>query len=429
MIIQNYDRLAVTPQRKVVLDLIEYGLSEIQPEKVIAKNIKIENNTLKIENQTFDLNFFERIFIIGFGKGSALNSKIIADTIGDRLTQGYVIDTIPNQFDDNPKIHYTQGTHPLPSQSNIDFTKKVVDDFSGKESNKDLILVVVCGGGSALFELPFKHSLQEQTAIFKSMLEAGTNIHDMNIIRKHVSQVKGGGLAKILYPATIASLIFSDVPGNDLATIASGPTQKDTSTINDVFALLKKYNLDQKLRLTSDDFNETPTDDKYFENAHNIFILSNLTILHAIQQKAQSLGMQVTIFSDRFQGEARDSGISLIHATPPQHLLLAGGETTVTVRGEGKGGRNQEVVLGALEILDDKTIIASFGTDGQDNSEFAGAIGDRTTVQKADAKYLDIREYLDNSNSFVFFEKTEDAIITGKLPSNVADIIIVYRYD
>lgn len=429
MIIQNYERLAVTPQRKVVLDLIEYGLTEIQPHEVIAKNISNENNILKIKNKAFDLNYFERVFIIGFGKGSALNSKIITDTIGDRLTQGYVIDTIPNQFENNPKIYYTQGTHPLPSQQNIDFTKKVVEDFSGKESEKDLILVVVCGGGSALFELPFKHSLEEQTAIFKAMLEAGTNIKDMNIVRKHVSQVKGGGLARLLYPGTIASLIFSDVPGNDLATIASGPTEKDSSTIDDVFAILKKYNLESQLNLARDDFTETPTDDKYFQNTNNIFILSNLTILHAIEEKAKSQGIQVTIFSDKFQGEARDSGISLIHATPPQHLLLAGGETTVTVRGEGKGGRNQEVVLGALEVLDEKTIIASFGTDGQDNSEHAGAIGDLTTVQKAEAKLLDIREYLDNSNSFVFFEKTEDAILTGKLPSNVADIIMVYRHD
>lgn len=429
MIIQNYERLAVTPQRKVVLDLIEHGLTEIQPDEVIAKNIRLNENTLEIENKTFDLSFFERIFIIGFGKGSARNSQIIANTIGDRLTQGYVIDTVPDQFQDNSKVYYVQGTHPLPSQANIDFTKRVIEDFSGKESEKDLILVVVCGGGSALFEFPFKHSLEEQTAIFKAMLEAGTTIRDMNIVRKHLSQVKGGGLAKILYPGTVASLIFSDVPGNDLATIASGPTEKDPSTIEDVFGILKKYNLDEKLNLTQDDFIETPTDDKYFENAHNIFILSNLTILHAIEQKARSQGIQVTIFSDKFQGEARDSGISLIHATPPQHLLLAGGETTVTVRGEGKGGRNQEVVLGALEVLDEKTIIASFGTDGQDNSEHAGAIGDIVTVQKAEAKFLEPREYLDNSNSFAFFEKTEDALITGKLPSNVADIIMVYKYD
>ncbi len=429
MIIQNYDNLAITPQRKVVLDLIEYGLSQIQPEEVIAKNIKLQNNILQIEEETFDLGYYERIFIIGFGKGSARNSKIIADTIGERLTQGYVIDTIPNQFEDNPKIYYTQGTHPLPSQQNLDFTKKVVEDFSGKESEKDLILVVVCGGGSALFELPFKHTLEEQTSIFKAMLEAGTDIKEMNIIRKHLSQVKGGGLAKILYPGTVASLIFSDVPGNDLATIASGPTEKDPSTIDEVFAILKKFNLDDKLQLTTEDFIETPTDDKYFQNTHNLFILSNLTILHAIEEKAKSQGIQVSIFSDKFQGEARESGISLIHSNPPHHLLLAGGETTVTVRGDGKGGRNQEVVLGALEILDDKTIIASFGTDGQDNSDFAGAIGDVNTVKKAEAKMLDIREYIDNSNSYPFFEKTEDAIITGKLPSNVADIIMVYNYD
>ena len=426
MFIKNFDKLAITPQRKIVLQLIEEALSSIQSENIINNNVKVEEDILTILDHSFNLSEFQRVFLIGFGKGSARNSKLIEEKLGDKLTEGYVIDVNPEEF---KKIKFTQGTHPLPSQQNVEFTDNLIKRF--KELNlteKDLILIVVCGGGSAMLVHPYKISLDEKIKVGKALLESGADIIEMNTIRQHLSTVKGGGLAKILYPSHVTSIIFSDVPGNNLSYIASGPTVKDDTTIDDAIELLKKYNLLDKLGLKKEDFSENPKDDKYFENVSNLLILSNLTALSAMQEKAQEFGFKAKIFSEKFQGIARETGKELIEKTADNSILLVGGETTVKVAGQhGQGGRNQEVVLGALLNIDDKTIICSFDSDGWDNSHFAGAIGDVHTLEKAKELSLNPSEFLDSNNSLDFFEKIGDGIETGRLPSNVSDLIIIFK--
>jgi glycerate-2-kinase len=249
----------------------------------------------------------------------------------------------------------------------------------------------------------------------------------MNIVRKHLSKVKGGGLAKLMYPSTIISLIASDVPGNNLSVIASGATVKDPTTKQNAFDVLKKFDLWQELGLSDDDFLETPKEDKYFENVKNILILSSLVPLVSMQKKAKELGFNAIIYSDKLQGEARFVGKELINATPPHHILLAAGETTVRVKGKGEGGRNQELVLNSLEYLEDETLIASFDSDGWDNSSFAGAIGDYRTIEMAKKHKLNPQKFSDTNSSFAFFEKTEDGIITNRLPSNVSDLMMVIK--
>lgn len=422
-IIKNFDSLAISPDRKTILELIEKGLESIQPEQIIQKSISLSEDTLTIKGKTIDLSVYNRIFLIGFGKGSALNSKIIEEELGSRLTKGYVIDVISEEF---KNIEFTKGTHPLPSEQNIKFAKTVTENLSSL-TEKDLVLVVVCGGGSALFELPYNKTLEEQTKIFQALLKSGANIHDMNIVRKHLSRVKGGGLAKILYPATIISLIFSDVPGNDLSVIASAPTVKDPTTIEDALETIKKYHLED-LGLTSEDFTQTPKEEKYFEKTSNIFIVSNQTILKAIKEEGEKRNLNVRIFSDKLEGEAREIGKKLIAEANSGEILLAGGETTVTVKDKtGKGGRNQEVVLGGLSEINEKILLISFGTDGRDNSEFAGAIGDKFTVKKSKEQNLNLEDYLNHNNSYLFFKKVGDGLTTDRLPSNVADIMIVWK--
>jgi len=254
----------------------------------------------------------------------------------------------------------------------------------------------------------------------------------MNTVRQHLSTIKGGGLAKILYPAYISSLIFSDVPGNNLSYIASGPTVKTDTTIDDAVNLLKKYNLLDQLGLKREDFSENPKENKYFENVSNILVLSNFTALNAMQKKAQDLGYKVKILNEKFEGNAKEAGKELIAKTNPDSILLIGGETTVKVKNKnGKGGRNQVVVLGALSNLTieqwDNLVISSFDSDGWDNSHFAGAIGDIQTLQKAKEMNLNPQKFLDNDNSLEFFEKIGDGIETGRLPSNVSDLIIVMK--
>lgn len=432
MLVKNFDTLATTPERKIVLEMIEAGLVSLQPEEVLHKNFAIADNILTIQDKTYNLSEYNRVFLIGLGKGSAKNASLIEQLLGDRLTKGYVIDNIdqdlPAGRQDFSKITFTKGTHPLTSEENVAFTKQVVEAMTEEKlSEKDLVIVIICGGGSAMFEVPATVTFEQKLAVDKALQHCGANIWEMNVIRKHLSAVKGGGLAKILYPATVATLVYSDVPGNDLSTIASGPTVKDPTSLSDVNAVLQKYPQLSEIALPDNAFAETPKEDMYFERVTPFIVLSNITALQAMQQKAKEHGYEATILSDTYQADANNAGKELIEKTQPGTILLAGGETTVTAAGNGQGGRNQQVVLAALPYVGTDVTIASIGTDGWDNSHNAGAIGDAATREKAKAQDLSEYEYTKDTNSLAFMEKTGDAIVTGKLPSNVADIIIVLK--
>lgn len=420
--IKNYDSLNSNPLRTIALQLIEAAFASITPPEIFKTKFSFENNLLRISDQTFDTNQFERIHVIGFGKGSAEMCRIIEEKLGDKLTQGFDIDVV----DAAPftKIKYTKGTHPLPSQTNIDYTQQVLSATQNL-TEKDLVLVVICGGGSAMFEAPANLSLDRLTKLFSDMLKSGADIIEMNVVRKHVSKVKGGGLAHHLHPATVASLIFSDVPGNDLSTIASGPTVKETHTLEDAKTIVAKYNVQQDLQDT--DYAATPTDDTYFANVHNILMLSNLTAIEAMQKKAEELGWKTRVWTDRLQGDAREMGAKLIAETQPGEILLAGGETTLKVTGRGLGGRNQALALCALQLVNEQTLLAPFSTDGWDFYWFAGAIVDNDTAKKVNEQHIDVQEYLDDDNSYGFFERTGDGIKTGKQESNVSDLYIVIK--
>lgn len=418
-LIKNFDKLALTPERTTLLEIIEAGLAAIQPEENFQKTVRLDGNVLTILDGNYDLSTFEHVYLIGFGKGSARNAKLLEDLLGEKLTEGYVIDTIGEEF---KTIKFTQGTHPVVSQQNVDFTFSLMDRFSSMTEN-DLVLVVICGGGSAMLEHPHSVSVEQKIEIEKALLKSGATIIEMNKIRQHLSDVKGGGLAQILFPATVAALIYSDVPGNDISYIASGPTVKDNTTIDDALTLVRHFQIPD---VNPDMFINNPQDDKYFEKVKNYIVLSNLTALDAMKNKSEEKGIQATIISDRFESEARDA-YGKLKDSAASGIILAGGETTVTVHGSGKGGRNQEVVLGALSSIADNELFVSIDSDGWDNSELAGAIGDKTTKQHAQEKNLNATEYLDKNDSYVFFEQTGDGILTDRLPSNVADLLILLK--
>lgn len=421
-LIKNFDQLAKTPQRKIVLELIEEGLASIQPEKVLGNELKFNDGVLRIMDNNFNLGEFEKVYLLGIGKGSARISKIIENLLGEKLTGGFVIDGMQESFS---KIVETIGTHPLPSETNLNFTQNVLQNL-GSLTDKDLVIIVICGGGSAMFVSPQDGiTLAEKIQVDKELLKSGATIEDMNIVRKHLSKVKGGGLAITLYPAHIAGLIFSDVPGNDLSTIASGPITKDSSTIADAKNIIEKYELDAGI---IEKLVEPSQEDKYFENVSTFLMLSNQTSLAAMANKAKELGVTSRIHSDKFQGDAREVGQQLITETQKGEILLIGGETTLRVSGNGIGGRNLEVVLNSLHYLKGDVTIASFDSDGWDNCSAAGAMGDLQTIEQAKIQNLSTEQYLKDNNSFEFFQKTGDAILTGRLPSNVSDLIIVYKY-
>lgn len=421
--IKNYTTLATNASRKVVLDLIETAFTSIQPQEIFKNDFLLSDNVLKIQNKTFNLSEFERVFLVGFGKGSALMCKIIEEKLGSKLTSGYVNDVVEQTF---THLEATLGTHPLPSQANFDFTKKVIENLSGL-TEKDLVIVTTCGGGSVLFESPIKLDLHPLIEVNKVLLKSGATISEMNVVRKHLSNVKGGGFAKILHPATVINLLFSDVPGNDLSVIASGPLVKDNTTVNGAHAIFDKYNLKDKLTIAEDAFGETPKEEKYFQKVHNIMLLSNHTALNAMEKKARELGLNSFVLTDSLQGDAHEMGEKLINQTQNGQLLLAGGETTIKVTGNGRGGRNQALVLNSLPYIKDRTIIASFDSDGWDFYELAGAIADSETLQKIKELNLDVKQFLDDDNSYGFWDKIGDGILTGKLESNVSDLFIVYK--
>lgn len=418
-IIKNFDQLSSTQSRKVVLELIEKAFDAIAPRKIMENHFRVTTSQLFILDNEYDLSHYERVFVVGLGKGSSGICKYIEEVLGETLTAGWDIDLVDETF---KKIIYTKGTHPLPSQTNVNYTEHVLSQLINL-SDRDLVLVVICGGGSALFESP-TIPLPRLTALNTELLRSGATIEEMNIIRKHLSKVKGGNFAKSLYPAKVVGMLFSDVPGNNMSVIASGPTVMDTTSMNHVSDVLRKYNLKT---VSIADFIDTPTDKKYFTNVDNMIMVSNKTALSAMSEKAKELGFHSVILTDRLQGDAKKIGKVLLSETKDKEILLAGGETTVHITGNGKGGRNQTLVLASLLYLQDKDTIVAFDTDGVDYTTFAGAIGDKSSLEKAQSKGLDPKTFLDNDDSTTFFQSIGDGIDTGKLESNVSDLFIVAK--
>jgi glycerate-2-kinase len=415
-VIKNYLQLCTNDRRKKVLDLIEVAYDSIDPKNVVEKSVKCDGDILYVKDEKYTLSNFKSVNLLGIGKGSSYICSIIADQIKDFLTSAYAIDLVDSQ---SPLVETSIGTHPVSSDKNFEFTKSIIDKFQNL-GVEDLVISVICGGGSSLFEYT-KISIDEKIEIDKKMLSSGADIYEMNTIRKHLSLVKGGNFAKICYPAHVIDLIFSDVLGNDLSFIASGPLVLDKTTQDMAIEINKKY----KLGISDDSFLKTPKDEEFFKNVSNFLILTNHEPLEAMKNASKSFGVDAFIYSENLSGIARDLGEILIKNCPRGKILLAGGETTVVVKGDGMGGRNQEVVAGAFDYIDSNIVISSFGSDGWDNYLLAGAIADKTSIDKARNLKLDVNSYLDNNNTLPFFQAIGDGIDTGKRPSNVSDLMIV----
>ena len=450
-IIINLRNLAKTSLRKKALQIAEAGYGAIEIEKAVSRKIKFQNGKLFIKSamtrhsaetcSEFDLSVFKRVSLIGIGKGSALASMALAKILGKRLNKGIALDI--NKPSLNSKFlilnsEFLTGTHPLPSQKNVIATQKIIK-LARSFKKDDLLITFICGGGSSLM-CGSKKELKASQTVFKELTKAGVNIEELNTVRKHLSEVKGGGLAKMAYPATVISLIVSDVLGNNLSMVASGPTVFDKTTKKDAEKILKKYQHKSAcLSLLISDLKETPKQKKYFEKVKNVLFLSNREPLLAMAKKARELGFKSKIYSLKLHGEAKNALLLLSSALPYREVpkaILAGGETTVALEGRprGKGGRNMEAVLGALNFLNSKSyilnsdlVVMSFASDGRDNTEAAGAIGDNLTLQKAKKLKLNPKEFLDMNDSFDFFKKTGDLIYTEQKTFNVADLMIALR--
>ena len=415
MIIKNFKSLATSRERKLALLIAEAGLQAIKTDNVIRKNVKLSYNTLKINGKNYNLNKYKRIFVIGAGKAAYSTAKEIEKILGKKITKGMVMDISPGKL---KRIKIVRGTHPVTSKKNLIATKKMIDIVSNLDKD-DLVICLISGGASALLSYP-AIPLSEMIRLNKKLLKCGADIKEMNSVRKHVSRVKGGNLAKIVYPAKLVSIIFSDVVGNDLSTIASGPTVKDNTSVSDAEKIIRKY------KLGSIKLFETPKDPRYFKNVDNLLLLSNKVAVDAMAEKARRLGLDAMKYSINIHGEARLVGKKIANIGRLGTAFIAAGETTVTVRGHGgKGGRNQELVLGAIEHA--KGTMIAIGSDGMDNTDAAGAIIDKNSAKKAARLKLNAKDYLKNNDSYRFFKKMRSLIFTGPTGSNVSDLIVYVK--
>lgn len=420
MLIKNKDLLAVNPLREYALKIVESALAAIDTKAAIRRYVRLSNNFLFIKEKPYDLSKYRKIFLIAFGKDSTAAAKEVKEILKGRLDDGVVLSLRKEKI---AGLQTFQCTHPQPSLNNVEATQKVVELVENTKED-DLILVVISGGGSAMLTAPYKITYQDKALIADTLMNNGANIEELNIVRKHISEIKGR-LAALAYPSTVATLIFSDVVGNNLSTIASGPTVIDHTTVGDARSVLKKFKVAEKTGFAGLELNETPKDLKFFQKVDNFLIMDNSVATAAMEETARGLGYSIRVFANNIKGDAHEVGKRLLSEGKKGEALISAGETTVEVVGDGIGGRNQEMVLANLRNVKEDQILVALSSDGHDHSDFAGAICDTYTLKKSKEQGISIDDYLDNNNSYFFFKQIGEGIDTGLLESNVADLMLV----
>jgi hydroxypyruvate reductase len=423
------------------------GLRAVDPKEAVKRFLTVEGNTLHIGEQEINLESFRSVWVIGAGKGSAAMAQAVEEILGDRIVGGIVIVKY-GYVAPVERIRLVEAGHPTPDENGWRATQELVD-LVAKLGSQDLVLLAISGGGSALLPMPMAEiTLAEKMMTTNLLLKSGVSIQEMNAVRKHLSQVKGGQLARLVHPATMVSLILSDVVGDPLDVIASGPTVADPTTFQYCAEVLERYDLWEDLpdsvRLhlragVEGRIPETPKpNDPIFEQTSSILVGTNLQALEAGAAEAERLGYSSMILSSMIEGDTGEAArfhtalareiAKSGHPLPRPACLISGGETTVVVRGKGKGGRNQEFALVAaldLEGLEGVCLLCG-GTDGTDGpTDAAGAVVDGATVARALAKGLDPRALLEKNDSYHFFEHLGDLVITGPTNTNVMDLRVI----
>ena len=428
------------------------ALSAVDPSKILKDRIRIDRDHLLIKlegnsEKVFDLKGVDKIFLVGAGKATSAMARAIEEIFEDRITRGIITTKYGHRLPLN-KTEIIEAGHPLPDRKGYEGAKKI-QRLLQESGPKDLVIFLLSGGGSALLPFPADQiDLKEKQEATQFLLDCGADIKEINTIRKHISRIKGGWLAKWAYPSTVIGLILSDVVGDHLDVIGSGPTVPDPSTFEEAWGILKEYDLLNEIAPSirrhlqsgrKGKVEETPKPgEDVFEKVYNSIIGSNTLALFAAKEEAAAFGFNTLILSSSIEGETREAArfhtsiakevISSGNPIPMPACILSGGETTVTIKGKGLGGRNQEFVLaGALEISGiEKVVLLSGGTDGTDGpTDATGAMADNTTVQRAKSLGLDPNFYLDNNDAYPFFEKLGDLLITGPTHTNVMDVRII----
>ena len=429
------------------MQILARALSAVDAYTVTTRAIRREQETLFVDGQAFPLPSGARVIVVGAGKACAPMARVVEDVLEDRVTAGLVTvkagHTAPLR-----RIALREASHPLPDAAGAAAASEMLALVSGLRAT-DLVICLLSGGGSALLPLPrVGLSLDDKIRTTDLLLRSGADITEINTIRKHLSQIKGGQLARAAFPARLVTLVVSDIVGSPLDAIASGPTVPDTTTYADALAILAKYGLTDRVppavratlrRGAEGGEPETPKPgDPAFARSHVTIVADNATAAQAAVAEAARLGFHALLLSTYIEGEAREVGKALAgiarevgatgHPVGRPACIVAGGETTVTVTGHGRGGRNQEVALGAARALAGLrgTLLVSFATDGTDGpTDAAGAVADGTTLARARARGLDPVRHLAENDAYPLLAAVGDLIRIGPTNTNVNDLMLI----
>ena len=432
--------------KQKILELFLLGLESTKPRNILHKHIKLNQSTLLINSpKKYIYNSFDKILPIAIGKASVEMAKSFNRLVKTecKVSKGILIVNKEN-FKKIDNFKCFKSGHPLPDKEGIKATTYLIQRLQETKED-DIVILMLSGGGSAMLPYPEKGiTIEEKIIVNKLLLECGADIIEINAVRKHISKIKGGNFLKYSTPSIVHSLIISDVIGDDLSSIASGLTVPDHTTFKDVIKICKKYKIFEKIpnsvrnhlrRGESKLIPETPKKtDQIFKRCHNFIISSNEKSVHAIKNYLDRKNLKSEISSLNIIGEVKFAAESLVKSIQEKKgpiLLLFGGETTVQIRGNGIGGRNQEFALYFAIFMNKycpkkKFIFLSGGTDGRDGpTDSAGGIVDETTIPKCAEKKIDILSELANNNSYNVLKKINSHIIIGGTNTNVADIQIL----
>ncbi len=435
--IENEGALASTRGRETALACVRAGIDAARPGHVVAESVRLDGDQLHVADATYDLTDVDRIIAVGGGKAADGVADALETALGDRLSAGAVVTPDPGTGE---HIERLQGHHPVPSQAGVDGTDRI-RELVADADERTLVIAIITGGGSALLPAPAEDiSLDDLQTTTNALLDAGAEIGALNAVRKHLSTLKGGGLAELAAPATVVSLAFSDVVGNDLSVIASGPTAPDESTFADALDVLERYDVDPPAAVrerleagAAGDLSETPgPDNPVFDRVTNHILADGFTAIEAAREVAADRGYDTCVLSSSVRGEAREAALthvavaeeigSTANPLDAPAVVLSGGEATVTVRGDGVGGPNAEFALAAAIELPESSTLACVDTDGYDgSSDFAGAVVDGDTVDGA----RDAREALGESDAYGYLDGRDAVIETGATGTNVNDLRVL----
>ena len=434
-------------QRQDARTIFAAGLEAADPAVAIRQWVRIHGDILCVGDCSYDLAKLNDIYVIGAGKATAKMARAVEELLDKRITGGLVIvkagHAVPLQ-----QVAIVEAGHPVPNEAGVKATETIIALLQ-ETGEQDLVISLISGGASALLSCPTTEvSLQDKQKTTQALLNCGAKIQEINAIRKHISKVKGGRLAELAHPATVVSLFLSDVIGDSIDHIGSGPTAPDPSTFSDCLLVIQRYDVGAMIpravrnlleRGAAGEIAETPKpENPIFQKVQNLIVGNNELALSAARDKARALGYQTMVLSSSIEGEARS--VAIDHVAMAKDLasarsevrkpacIISGGETTVTIRGQGSGGRNQEFALAAAIEIDgmDGIVVLSGDTDGTDGpTDAAGGIVDGTTLRRARKKGLDARTHLSANDSYPFLKSVGDLLMTGPTLTNVMDLRLV----